>query len=100
MNVSTRGKPLGYAQISSLNVKKALTDSGLSPPIPLGTMFVLLQAEGQNIRWRDDGPDPTASVGMTLIAGDAPFLYDGDPSTIEFIEVAASAKLNVAFYGK
>lgn len=99
MNVSTRSKPLAYCQITGLNVKKSLVaDSGLSPPIPLGARYALLQAESKSIRWRDDTTDPTATVGMRLIADGEPFLYDGDLSAIEFIEESASAKLNVAFY--
>lgn len=98
MNVSTRSKPLGQAQITGLSAKKSLADTGLVPPIPLGARYVLLQAETKGVRWRDDGPDPTAGVGMRLIADAEPFLYDGDLSAIEFLEESASAKLNVAFY--
>jgi hypothetical protein len=100
MNVHSRGTPLGYAQITSLGTKKAMADSGLNPPIPLGALGALLQAEAQNIRWRDDTTDPAAGVGMILVAGDAPFFYDGDLSKIEFIEAVAGAKLNISFYGK
>ena len=49
------------------------------------------------MRWRDDGVDPTASVGMLLVAG-TPLQYDGDLSRIKFIETTASAKLNVSYY--
>ncbi|PZQ63365.1 MAG: hypothetical protein DI570_09235 [Phenylobacterium zucineum] len=89
-------KPLGHAQITGLSSKKGLVDGGA---IPSATQFALLQAEGADVRWRDDGPDPTATVGMVLKAGDPPFVYDGDMTALEFIETGASAKLNVAYYG-
>ena len=59
--------------------------------------WALLQAVGQNIRWRDDGTDPTAAVGMLLLVGN-PLPYYGDLKAIRFIETAASAELNVSVY--
>jgi predicted hotdog family 3-hydroxylacyl-ACP dehydratase len=92
----TNSKPLGFLQLTGLSMKKGFDGPG---DIPAGAAFVLLQAEGQDVRWRDDGTFPTAAVGMVLTAGDPPFLYDGDLAAIEFIEVSASAKVNAAFYG-
>lgn len=57
----------------------------------------MIQAESQNVRWRDDGVNPTASVGMVIVANDTLF-YTGDFSAIKFIEVTGSAKLNIIFY--
>lgn len=57
----------------------------------------LLQALNQNIRWRDDGTNPTTSVGMRLHAGET-FLYNGDLAKIRFIEEASGAELNVSRY--
>ena len=83
---------LGHQQITSLSSSTALT-------VPAGTQMALVQAESQNVRWRDDGTDPTATVGMILMAG-ATIEYDAAQlSVVEFIEVAASAKLNVSYYG-
>lgn len=84
-------KPAGYQQITSLGSAVGFTS------IPDGTRFVAIQPESQNIRWRDDGTNPTASVGMIVVANDILF-YTGDFTTIKFIEVTASAKLNVTFY--
>ena len=80
----------GYEQITGLSTVKSLT-------VPAGSRFALLQAETQNVRFRADGTDPTAAVGMILIAGQAPTFYAGDLSSLEFIEAAASAKLNVLY---
>lgn len=91
---------LGYQQITSLSSSTGLTlpsteQHGVSmAPAKL----VLLQAETQNVRWRDDGTAPTASVGMILYAGADPYPYDGDLNKIRFIEVAASAKLNCSYF--
>lgn len=81
---------LGYQQITSLSSASGLT-------IPQGTTMAVITPESQGVRWRDDGTNPTASVGMPIAAG-AYFNYDGDLNRIKFIEQSASAKLNVAYY--
>lgn len=83
--------PVGYQQITVLTAAVGLT-------IPTNATRCTLQAETQNVRWRDDGTNPTATVGMIVIAGQAPVEYRGDLSAIKFIEATATAKLNVAFY--
>lgn len=81
---------LGYQQITSLSSATALT-------VPTGATRALIVAETQAVRWRDDGTDPTASVGMP-VATSTYLSYDGDLSRIKFIEQTASAKLNVTYY--
>jgi hypothetical protein len=81
---------LGYQQITSLSSAAGLT-------VPQGATLALIVPETQNVRWRDDGTDPTASVGMPIFVG-ASLSYDGDFNKIKFIEVTASAKLNVSYY--
>lgn len=83
--------PLGYVQVTSLAAAVAISG------VPNQVKSVLIQAETQNVRWRDDGVNPTAAVGMLLAAGDT-MKYNGNISALKFIEVAASAKLNVSFY--
>lgn len=89
---------MGYQQLATLSSTVGLT---VPTQTPNGSNtkanFALIVAETQNVRWRDDGVDPTASVGMLLVAG-TPFQYDGDLSKIKFIETTASAKLNVSYY--
>jgi hypothetical protein len=82
---------LGYQQITSLLSAAALT-------VPTGATVALIQAEAQSIRWRDDGTNPTASVGMVLAAGETMF-FTGSLSAFRAIEVSASAKLNISYYG-
>lgn len=83
-------EPAGYQQITSLNIVKALT-------VPKYAKLVMIQAESQAVRWRDDGTNPSGTVGMVLAAGDT-LVYTGKFAAIKFIEAAASAKLNVTYY--
>ena len=57
----------------------------------------LIQALNQNVRWRDDGTDPTTTVGVRLSAGDS-IWYLGDLDKIRLIEETSGAELNVAMY--
>ena len=90
----------GYQQILALTGSTALTIPTTQTDGAVGQRpaLALLQAETQNIRWRDDGTAPTAAIGMLLIAGGDPYPFDGDLSRIRFIEVGATAKLNVSYY--
>ena len=80
----------GYQQLTSLGTAQALT-------VPAGARAAIIQAETQGVRWRDDGTNPTASVGMVIAAG-SDFFYTGDLAAIRLIEQAASAKVNVSYY--
>lgn len=82
--------PLGYQQITSLSAATALT-------VPAGARLALIVAETQAVRFRDDGTNPTASVGIPLSV-DVPFPYNGDLRKLRFIEQTASAKLNITYY--
>jgi len=81
---------LGYQQITSLSSATALT-------IPQGATRALIAPSTQSVRWRDDGTNPSASVGMPLAAGSY-LSYDGSLSSVRFIETAASAELNITYY--
>lgn len=87
-------KPLGYQQITVLSAAVGLT-------VPQGAQRARIQAQTQSVRWRDDGTNPTGTVGMLLGVTTGPsdyFEYDGDLGAIKFIEAAASAAVNVAYY--
>lgn len=81
--------PEGYVQITDLS--SAISIQGGNGRV------ALIQALNQNVRWRDDGTNPTASVGMRIHAGET-FLYNGDLAKIRFIEETAGAELNVSRY--
>jgi hypothetical protein len=89
---------LGYQQITDLSSAVGLTipavDIAGNKVMPTRAFIV---AEGNDIRWRDDGTAPTASVGMILIRNNV-LSYDGDLNKIKFIQSASGAKLNVSYY--
>jgi len=82
-------EPTGYQQINDLSAVRGLN--------PQGGRIALIQAVSRRVRWRDDGEDPTPTVGMLLVAGQD-FWYTGDVKKIRFIEVSAGAELNISFY--
>ena len=84
-------RSLGYQQITSLSTATALT-------VPAGTAFALINAQTQAVRWRDDGTDPTASVGYPLAAGSEIQYNSASLSRLKFIEQVASATLNIVYY--
>lgn len=82
--------PRGFQQITDMSASTALT-------VPSQAQFAMIQAEGADVRWRDDGTAPTTSVGTLLTAGNS-MLYEGDLGAIRFIETATTAVLNVSYY--
>lgn len=80
----------GFQQITSLSAAASLT-------VPAGATTAVIHAESQDVRWRDDGTNPTASVGMVITAGTS-ISYSGNLAAIRLIETTASAKLNVSYY--
>ena len=82
--------PCGYEQITDLSAAVGFT-------VPAGARLAVIIAETQAVRWRDDGTDPTAAVGMPLATG-VQWTYPGNLSAIKFIEQTGSAKLNVSYF--
>ena len=97
MGLKTTTICLGYQQITpdtatSLTVPTRAPDGSRQQPT-----FIVVTPEGQNTRWRDDGTDPTASIGMPIYVGTT-LLYDGDLTRIRFINMVAGGKVNVSYY--
>lgn len=88
--VDAKLQPLGYQQITVLT-----SAVGLTPP-PLARVAVV-QPVTQAVRWRDDGTDPTATIGMLIAAG-VERVYTGDLASVKFIEASATAELNISYY--
>lgn len=84
--------PVGYQQITPLTAATALT-------VPARASYAVITVEGQPVRWRDDGTNPTASVGNPLPVG-ATLIYDGNLAAIKFIQTAVAGTINVAYYAK
>lgn len=91
-----------YAQVTGLSTVKTLGDgvnvAGAAVAIPTGFkgLSAIIQAEGQVVRWLDNGEAPTATKGMRIAAG-GELYYDGDLASLKFIEEVAGAKLNVSY---
>lgn len=86
---------MGYQQITSMSSAVGLTlPTNANNYKPVRALII---PQTQAVRWRDDGTDPTATVGMPLAVG-ATLDYDGDLNKIKFIEQAASAALNISYY--
>lgn len=86
----------GFQQIATLTTAQALT-------LPADTVggykarVAVIHPDTQNIRWRDDGVAPTATVGMRLLVG-SELYYDGELTKLQMIEETAGAKANVSYY--
>lgn len=85
-------KALGHQQLTSLSGATALT-------VPDGAQRALMVTQTQNVRWRDDGSNPTTAIGMLITTGaSVPFEFKGDLAAFRVIEVTTSAKLDVTYY--
>lgn len=86
------GQPaaLGFQAITSLSSATALT-------VPTGATWCIVRVELQAVRWRDDGTNPSASVGMPLAVGET-LTYSGPLSAIKFIEQASGSKISISYY--
>lgn len=82
--------PLGFQQIALTS-----TAGGLTPPT--GARLAVIDAEIQNVRYRDDGVNPTATVGMRILA-DTELRYSGNLTAIKFVVELAGAVINVSYY--
>lgn len=92
-NVGSRLQSLGYMQyVLSTTAATAITP-------PEGTRLILLKLDGDaQARFRDDGVDPTATMGMPLFAGESTS-YDARVNIMRVIGSEAGAILNAIFYG-
>ena len=97
-------RALGYQQITVTVAVKLTIPTVQVPSNPGGYAqqvspgFAIIQCNGGNVRWRDDGVAPTASVGMTLAAG-AELDYTGDINNIQFILSSGTPIIDVSLYG-
>jgi hypothetical protein len=82
--------PKGYEQVP-------VTTGGVaSLTVPAGSKVAIIDGT-TDVRWRDDGTNPTAALGKRLVVG-AELAYDGALAAIRFIAVSAAGVLDVAYY--
>lgn len=90
LDIINQPKPLAYQQINSLNSVTGLT-------VPAGARTAMIRVSGQAVRFRDDGTNPTPTVGVPLEDGDM-LTYEGNLTAIRFIEQTSAAALDIAYY--
>jgi hypothetical protein len=86
----------GTYQLSATNT--ASSAASTSGGIPPGATMAYLDAETANVRYRDDGGAPTASVGSLIATGNPGIFYTGTLSALRFIAASVNAVLNVSMY--
>lgn len=89
--------PLGHAQVTVAGAAVILPSLPAIWRVRRATIRTLLQP----INWRDDGVDPTNTVGMFLDKGET-LIYDGDMTLFKMITDASatgSADVRVAYHG-
>lgn len=102
-------RPVGFLQMSvSSSVATLLTTSANATVTTNTTLvanptiatYAMITVDSNGVRFRDDGVAPTNTVGVLIAAGAAPFQYNGDLTTVQFISnnSSAAAILNVSYY--
>jgi hypothetical protein len=98
--VSGYRRPMGYQQILAATLAAAtkltlpvVANTGLVP----GYAVIQCEVASAVVRWRDDGTNPTTTVGMTLAAPNE-LDYSGDLTMITFIASTGSPILNITYY--
>lgn len=80
-----------YQQLTVSSTAVALT-------VPGGSKFALIRVSVAAVRFRDDGTNPTGSLGVPLNPGDS-IDYDGPLSAIKFIRAGGTdATLDILYY--
>lgn len=94
-------KSLGYFQGAAGSVDSATLLSALTGgTIPAGTCLVLITVAAQAIRWRDDGTNPSTTVGYPLAVG-VELRYDSaDFPRLALISQTAGAIVNIVCYAQ
>lgn len=87
----------GYCQITSLSGAVALVTASCSTGSVPPVAFAEICVSGAPIRYRDDGTNPTASIGVPVGAGVC-FQYSGNIASLTMIQQSAGAKVDVLFY--
>jgi hypothetical protein len=87
-------KPLGHCQLTSMASSTLV--STCTGGIPATTNYIVIQVQTAAIMWRDDGVEPTASVGNLAPAGSwVPF--QGDATNLRVIAVTGSPVVDFDF---
>ena len=86
-------RPCGYQQLLNFNAVQSLT----IPPAPAPPARPCIITPTANCRYRDDGVNPTAALGLPMPAN-IPLLYDGDLTKFRIIPQSGSATADIVYY--
>jgi len=88
-----------FEALAGTNTSVGLTASVFNPDTSPAAKCAVVQCETAQVRYRMDGTDPTASVGVLLEVGDELVIWGStDINEIEFIRTGGvSAQLNVHY---
>ena len=89
----------GYKAEHDLGYQQLTCAAATALTIPAGCTQAMVIPETQAVRWRADGTNPTAAVGMPLAVGQALTFTADSLAQLKFIEQVAGAKLNVYYFG-
>jgi len=90
--VSTPLSPEGYEQI-------AVSTTAVSLTLPNSKVKVAIcVVEDQDVRWRDDGVDPTESVGMLIKVNNCFAICASSLGRFRVIRSGPDATLNISYY--
>lgn len=90
MAIKSSASAGAYQQMSVTTVVNLTT-------VPAQATYALISPETNGIRWRDDGTDPTAAIGMPVAAGST-LTYDGDPTKIRIVSQSGTSTVNVSYF--
>lgn len=90
--------PKGFNQIVGSSAAIGLGDGLTDDAVPEGALFALVQAEGGDVRYRDDGTDATADIGMLIPDGQNCWYCGTDLSAVSLF--GDGTTINIAFYGE
>lgn len=65
--------------------------------VPAGTRNVIVQADGQDLRFRLDGTNPTTAVGLLIKNGTSLTMTAEDATAAKFIATVAAGTVNAWF---
>ena len=99
-NVSAAGEagnaPYVFTAMGIFTVPVGSTVVPLAPPA--GATIAQLQVSNVAIRYRDDGVDPTSSVGIEIAAGGSAQLSLAPLTNVRMISEAGTATVTISYY--
>jgi len=87
--------PVGFQQLVCSGGTAAAV--GLTVPNAARVADISVEGGGGNVRYRDDGTDPTSSVGM-VVSGGTVVAYSSQLTAVKLISTSGSVTVDVSYY--